>query len=229
VRRLLTPRWIAGHLLALVAVVAFVNFGFWQLRRHDEKRDLRSAVEENLALPEVDLSAVEPEGALYRRVTAAGVFDRTSEALVLRSRNGVSGYHVLTPLVLEGGGGVLVDRGWVPPEVDDPQAAEAPAPTGRVIVGGVLWPSGTGEVPDTLPAVVKRIDSAAFDRATDYPIIGPYLVLGSQQPPPGDLPVPAGTPEISLGRHLGYAGQWFLFAVVVMVGYPILLRRTIAR
>ena len=32
-RKLLTPRWIAGHLLALALIVLFVNLGFWQLSR----------------------------------------------------------------------------------------------------------------------------------------------------------------------------------------------------
>ena len=46
-RRLLTPRWIAGHLLALAAVVAFVAFGFWQLDRHGQKQDIKAAAEQH--------------------------------------------------------------------------------------------------------------------------------------------------------------------------------------
>lgn len=227
---LLAPRWIAGHLLALVTVTAFVGFGFWQLRRHDEKREVKAAVEESIALPEVPVGDLDLDDASYRRVTAVGEYDTGTEVLVLRSRRGESGYHVLTPLRLADGRAIVVDRGWVPQEYDTPPVAPARPMEGALQVSGVLWPSREGTVPDSLPGVMKRVDTAAIDRFTPYPLVSPYLVLQAQDPPvPGDLPVIADLPETSLGPHLGYAGQWFLFAAVVVVGYPLLLRRTVNR
>lgn len=225
------PSWVAGHLLAIATVVAFVNFGFWQLRRHDEKQEVKAAVEENLALPELSLEELEdPEGAAYRRVTGIGEYDAGTEVLVLRSHRGESGYDVLTPLRLADGRAILVDRGWVPQEYDTPPVVSARPRKGVVEVSGVLWPSQDGGIPDSLPAVVKRIDTAVVNRFIAYPLVGPYLVLQEQDPPvPGELPVIADVPETSLGPHLGYAGQWFLFAAVVVVGYPLLMVRTVRR
>ena len=227
-RRLLTSRWIAGHLLAAAGIVAFVALGFWQLRRLDEKRDLNAAVEAAVESPVRPVETALASGEPYRRVVAEGTFDPGHEVLVLRSRSGVSGYHVLTPLLLDGGAGVLVDRGWVPPEFDTTPVAGAPPPAGRVRVEGLLWPAqaGAGDPPPELPTVVRGIDPALVEPFVAADLADPYLIL---EAPAGDgYPIPAGTPELSEGSHLSYAVQWFLFAVVVAVAYPLLLRRVAA-
>ncbi|MDX1449835.1 MAG: SURF1 family protein, partial [Acidimicrobiia bacterium] len=99
---LVKPRWIVGHLLAITAIVGFVRLGAWQLDRHGEKIELREAVEHGQMLPVVPLDSAE-DGS-YRRVTASGSYDSELQALVLRSHDGRSGYHVLTPLRGAGGG-----------------------------------------------------------------------------------------------------------------------------
>jgi len=54
-----------------------------------------------------------------------------------------------------------------------------------------------------------------------------YVQLLEQDPPqPGSIPAVVALPEPSEGSHRGYAVQWFLFALVVVVGYPILVWRT---
>jgi cytochrome oxidase assembly protein ShyY1 len=226
VRTLLTPRWIAGHLLAIVGVVAFVSLGFWQLRRLDDRRSFNDAVETALEGPATDLETALAAGSEYRRVRVEGEFDPSTEVLVLRSRAGTSGHHVLTPLLLGDGSAVLVDRGWVPLSFDSTPVAQAPPPSGRVGVEGLLWPSQAGSVPDELPTVARRIDPAIVDPFVDSAVIGGrYLVLESPATEP--YPIPVGTPELTEGSHLSYAVQWFLFAAVVVAGYPLLLRRVV--
>lgn len=228
-RRLLTPRWIAGHLLAVIAVVAFVNLGFWQLRRLDEKRTFNASVEAGLAAPIAPISEL-PDGATYRRVRAEGSYDPAFETLALRSHDGVSGYHVLTPLLLPDGTAVLVDRGWVPIQYDAPRDPGFAAPLGTVSVVGMLWPDQEGSgVPGEFPEVVRRIDPEIQAAFTPYPVRPEYLVLSVQDPDQGGLPIIVEPPTLPEGPHLGYAVQWFLFAAVVVVGYPILLRRSALR
>jgi cytochrome oxidase assembly protein ShyY1 len=54
-----------------------------------------------------------------------------------------------------------------------------------------------------------------------------YVQLQGQEPAQAtDFPALVSLPEPSEGSHLGYAVQWFLFAGVALVSYPILLRRT---
>ncbi len=219
-RPLLRPKWITGHLLAVLAVVAFINLGFWQLRRHDEKVALRDAVAVSQALAPIPIEDA-PAGS-YRQVSATGTYDGSLQTKVLRSQEGVSGYHVLTPFVLPDGRAVLVDRGWI--SLD----AEAPSPfSGVTTISGTLWPAEEGSsIPDTLTPAVRRIDPEIQGAFADYSLIGEYLLLTRYDDEALDDPIIPGSPEISTGPHLGYALQWFVFAAVVLVGYPILLKKS---
>lgn len=216
-RPLLRPRWIAGHLLALVAIVVFVFAGLWQLRRHDEKVALRDDVAAALEAAPVTIDRV-PAGA-FARVIVGGTLDPEFELRVLRSNGGESGYEILTPLLLGDGTAVLVDRGWI--RLDDP------VPVAPQTIGGegVLWPPESGSIPDAFPDFAARVDPGIVAAFAPYQVRDEYLILTFQEPDfdPGLRPPEVG--EVSLGPHLGYAGQWFLFTAVVLIGYPILLRR----
>ncbi len=225
----MTPHWIAGHLLAVIGIATFVSLGFWQLDRLEEKRTFNDSLEAGLAAPVTPIGEL-PEGATYRRVSAEGTYDPEFEALVLRARDGVSGYHVLTPLVLEDGSAVLVDRGWVPIQYDRPRDPWFAAPLGTISVTGMLWPDQEGSgVPDEFPDVVRRIDPEIQAAFAPYALRPEYLVLSTQDPGQGGLPIVVEPPTLAEGPHLGYAVQWFVFVGVVVVGYPILLRRTALR
>jgi cytochrome oxidase assembly protein ShyY1 len=201
------PRWLAGHLLALIAVIAFVSLGQWQLRRHEEVRQLQGRVEESRAIEPVDIR----RSGMLRRVLAVGVFDHEHEVRVLRSEAGQSGERVITPLVLSEGDAVLVDRGWVP------AGASLPRSTDPVRLTGHIWPAEEGSwLPDSLTPgqVVRRIDPAVLQPFVTYELLlGIYLIEGDEPP------------TIPSRPHLSYAVQWFLFTGVVLVGYPLLLRR----
>lgn len=216
---LLRPRWIVGHLLAATAVVAFVLLGLWQLRRHDEKVELRDRVEAAAAMPALPISEV-PAGA-FARVVVGGTLDAEFELRVLRSHEGESGYEIVTPLVLDDGSAVLVDRGWIPLDGDLPSAPQTMAGE------GILWPGESGGVPDEFPEFTSRIDPAIVDAFAPYRVRDEYLILTFQEPDFAEGLQAPEVGEISLGPHLGYAGQWFLFTAIVLVGYPLLLRRRV--
>lgn len=215
---LLKPRWIAGHLLAITAVVVFVVLGLWQLRRHDERVELRERVEAAIAADPVPIEQVPEDG--FHRVEVAGMFDPEAEFRVPRSRDGMSGYELIGTLWLDSGSAVLVDRGWL--GLDEP----VPPPPPRVAGEGVLWPGEPGSRFERVGEFLPRIDPEAVSAVSPYDVRPEYLILTSQEPDFDAAIQPPEVGEVSLGPHLGYAGQWFLFAAVVLVGYPILLRRT---
>jgi surfeit locus 1 family protein len=221
-RKLTSPIWLLGHLLALVAVISFVLLGMWQLRRHDEKVARRDGARTAQQAPRVPIGEA-PDGEVHR-VTAAGQYLQGVEAKRLTSREGLSGYEVLTPLVLDDGSAVVVVRGWVRLEVDHRDGGSAPP--GEVSLEGALWPATVGEhETGPLPEFVRSPDPGRFEEATGLEFRDSYLVITAQDPPLGGALALPEQPEVSLGPHLGYAGQWFLFALVVVVGYPLLLRR----
>jgi surfeit locus 1 family protein len=236
-RFLRSPRWVAGHVLALVAVVAFVNLGAWQLSRLDERRTYNELLTERMSQAEADLTsldATDPEELAFRPVTVTGTLDASSEVLLsTRSHDGRPGHHLLTPLHAPDGTTVLVDRGWVPLEWTSPPVAQAAPPEGEVRLRGMLHPStsarrwGALDGGDAGLQFVSDVDLDVLSRATATSYFPLYLVAHEQVPAQAnDLPIPGEPPVLTEGSHLSYAGQWFLFALVVAVGYPVLLWRT---
>jgi len=178
-----------------------------------------------------------PDQAAFRRVTVTGVYAPDEEVLLsTRSHEGLPGHHLLTPLVLEDGSGLIVDRGWVPLELDDPPVPQAaPGREGEeVTVSGILLAAeGESAFGPRTPEegevdYVGTVDIARLQRQVGAELLDVYLLSQQQQPlKPGPLPLPVPPPELSEGNHLNYAGQWFLFAAVVLIGYPFLLRRAL--
>lgn len=239
--KLLQPRWLAGHLLALTLVALFIGFGFWQLDRGEQRAQRNELLTTRLAEPVrplaelTDRYGVAPAALAWRTAQAEGWWDAEREVLLRsRSRNGSPGWHVLTPLLLESGEALLVDRGWVPYEHDEPPVEAAAPPEGRVRLTGLLQepqlaPTGffAGLAPRDPPGERRSFfyaDPARIAPQLPYPVLPFYLALEGQQPPGGELPIPAEAPTLEAGPHLGYAVQWFSFALVGIVGYALLLR-----
>ncbi|HET6949609.1 MAG TPA: SURF1 family protein [Acidimicrobiales bacterium] len=237
-RFLLRPRWLVSHLLVALLVVVMVNLGFWQLRRLDEKRDHIALVESRRDQPVAPVGEVltpggsdaDVDAARYRRVTATGTYDAAATVTVRnRSQGGVAGAWLVSPLVLDSGDRVAVVRGFVSLTPGN-DVVDAPAPDGDVTVEGLVVD------PDRLDGTAPK-DLAPLLRSRD---VLPGLVLASASAPPEPsgataegagpdsiLAVPP--PEMTEGPHLGYAAQWFIFSTIAVVGYPIVLRRVVAR
>lgn len=242
----LTPKWIVRHLLVVALVVTMVLLGFWQLRRLDEKQDHKARVEARQEEPVEDVAAVVPAGVavgdgaidavLYRSVRATGTYAAEDTVVVPnRTYNSTSGGWVVTPLLLDDGGAVLVNRGFI--GFDDEGRIVAPdPPDGEVAVEGVVVPSQErgrfgGRGPDEELDEMARVDIDQFQERVDYDLLPAYVQQVSSAP---DEPVPAaGSPELVAlgppvpdeGPHLGYAVQWFIFTVIAGGGYLLLLRK----
>ena len=203
------PIWLLGHVIAITAVLAFARLGVWQLDRLEEKRDRNRVIAERSDGPAMDVADVDWDRAEYQHVTATGTFAAEDDHLIpYRSYRGTVGSHAVTPLVLDDGTAVLVLRGWVPDE-------SAAPPDGEVTVEGVLRRSGSART---------SVDVGELEDSLDRDLAPLYLQQLAPDPP-GDYPVLLDPPARDEGPHLSYAMQWFLFTGVVLVGYPLLLRK----
>lgn len=233
----LRPAWITGHVLVLVAVVVLVNLGLWQLRRLDERREDNALVlTRSVAAPvAVEDLADEPVADVeFRRVTATGTFDAAHEVFVgYRSSRGLPGYHVVTPLVLDGPSGraVLVNRGFVPLDIAERWATAGGRPPGGVVtITGLLRRSFdarsdaiAGSATAERPPVLDDVDVGVIDAYVAGDLLPVFVEL--QQPRPDGFPEPLPPLDLGEGPHLSYAVQWFLFAAVAGIGWAIVLRR----
>ena len=230
------PRWLIGHVVALAAIVLFVNLGMWQLRRHDEFAARDARLEERIAAEPITLEAARGmpvEEVDLRRVTATGTYDLAGEiVLQLQSFKGRSGHNVLTPLVSADGTAVLVNRGWVPSDIEGPPVVGAEPPAGEVTIVGVAQDTeirrGLGPVDpaDGPLEMISRVDLERIAAQYRYPLESFYLQLLSPEPS-NEFPLILDAPEPGTGPpNLSYAIQWFAFTGVVAIGYPLLLRST---
>jgi surfeit locus 1 family protein len=220
--------------------ILFVNLGFWQLRRLEERR-LENTVGESRFVEEpqdlkVLLEAADDdyESLEFRRATFTGQFHASDEVLI-RSQvhQAVAGFHVITPLVGEEGRAVLVNRGWVPLDADEVPVVAASPPEGEVTVTGWIRPTQTrGSLGPADPdqgrlVTMNRVDIERIQEQMSYELEPVYL---SEIEEADGLPIPAPDPAFDEeGPHLGYATQWFSFALIGVIGYFFLMRRTARR
>ncbi|GGQ24587.1 SURF1 family cytochrome oxidase biogenesis protein [Streptomyces roseolilacinus] len=239
-RFLLSRQWVILTLIALVLIPVMVELGFWQFHRHERRVSQNALIADNLRAEPVPVTELTspghtvPRADYWRRATATGTFDTAHEVVVRRRTNADDrvGMHVLTPLVLDGGRVVLVNRGWVPAGPDQKAYPDVPpAPKGRVTVVGRLMAdqttgsSGIKDLRGLPPRQVMLINSGQQAERLGRPVLGGYLEL-TEPAPAGGSPEPIPDPDHeSIGAHMAYAVQWWLFAAGVPVGWVVLVRR----
>lgn len=146
----------------LVFPVASFGLGTWQVRRLQWKKDLIKDLEvrtqrEPIPLDPTELLNPDKLKAMeYRRVTMSGCFDHSQEILLgPRSKNTkqprsggggglishsvpASGYHIVTPFVLDSGERILINRGWVSKDSVNPETRTEGQIKTRTSVSGLV-------------------------------------------------------------------------------------------
>lgn len=230
---LLTPRWLALHLAAVVLVAAFAALGWWQLdvyRTNQERHDARESAP--APLTELIDPAVAVEQPLDRPVTVDGNY--LAELIVpARVNDGVLGAYAVG--TLDTGEGVLtVLRGWV----STADAAPAP-PSSQVAVTGYLLPAetpahGTGRAFDDGEIAYLAPDTVAAATGRDDLYDG-FLLVAAEQPAPMTAPERIDVDEYSPIRNVGpwqnlsYWAQWWVFAGAVIMFWISFVRTGIKR
>ncbi|HEX6558735.1 MAG TPA: SURF1 family protein [Longimicrobiales bacterium] len=228
----LSRRGVIGSVLVVLIALTCVRLGFWQLHRLDYKRHRNAVAHARMRLAPVQLSALrlDSAGLIYRRASVSGSYDDERVIIVAgRSLDGAPGVHVLTPLRV-GNAGVLVNRGWMPSAdaaTIDARAVREPAP--RHLSGLILdLPfnprSAESDSAGAFRHTWYRVDVRALQKQFPYPLAN-YVVQLLPAPDAPRLPRRLPLPALDEGPHLGYAVQWFSFALIGIVGWLILLRR----
>lgn len=218
--------------LTIAAVLLFVRLGQWQWHRAAEKSALLaqfSAGSQSVA----DLKGQTDQIARYAQVRAQGRYDAEHQFLLDNiSHNGRPGFEVLTPLQLNDGGTLLVNRGWVPltgsrsalPDIQLEGRDEVTV-TGRLdnlpVVGISL-----GHVPPSIDASWPKLTSfptmSDLSAALGRPLHSRQLLLN-----PNERSGYVREWQVSgfgPGRHLSYAVQWWSFAALALFLYAFLNR-----
>lgn len=220
------PAW--SLVLTGLALAAFVSLGSWQLGRAREKQALVDSFAAG-SRDTVDVTGLDfTDLPRYQQVRLRGSYDSARQILIdnMPSSAGRPGYRVLTPLErADGRGWVLVDRGWVPLGPSRANLPDVAVAGEEREVNGVL---------DGLPVPGLRVGPAEAPGASGWPRVMLFPTEADVESALGakvesrivllDPGSPDGfernwRPALGFGpeRHLGYAIQWFAFALVAVV------------
>ena len=217
--------------LGVAAAAGFVALGVWQVQRLAWKQALIARVDQRLAAAPVPApdpahaAGLTHESAEYLRVHARGRFDFSRQTLVRALTDLGGGFWVLAPLQREDGSWVLVNRGFVPPELRD----NVPAGSELQDVVGLLriTEPGGSVLQHNDPAqgrwYSRDVAAIATARQLQGPV-APYFIDAQATGPTTGWPRAGLTVVRFPNSHLGYALTWFALAggTVAALGYLVL-------
>lgn len=224
---MLTPRAAVVLVAALGAAAGTARLGLWQLDRAAQKLALHDAQQRQRALPPLPVAelARTPEtvpAQVHRSVVLQGAWLAAYTVyLENRQMRGQPGFYAVTPLRLDDGSAVLVERGWVPRDLlDRTRVAVPPPPPGQVQVRGRIAP-GPGRLYEFAGAasgpIRQNLDVVAYAGETGLPL-RPFSVVQEDDPTvaaDGLLRLwPA--PAADVQKHYGYAFQWFALCALII-------------
>lgn len=220
--------------LALAAFAVLIGLGTWQVQRLHWKEGLIATIEARVASaprPLAEIEAIAAQEGDTRRgdvdywpVSLSGTFRHEGERHYFATHKGHSGYFVHTPLALDDGRLILVNRGFVPFDRKDPVTRVAGQVSGPQEISGLARNPVDEKpnmlMPDNDPGsnvfYWKDLDAMASSSGVgasgDYL---PFFVDADDAPNPGGLPV-GGVTMISMpNSHLQYAVTWYGLAAAL--------------
>ena len=229
------PRLITT-LLALTFFILFLRLGFWQLDRAAQKYDEFSFFETRQAkqainLDQNNIKSLDSTELIWRKVKMTGSFLEERQILLDNQVNAsTAGYYVYTPfLVKDSENVVLVNRGWVPSGANRSLAPDLVVTKGIVtIVGLVKKEPRTGlllikDHTEKLNETIMRMQRLNIEEVGNIIKINlsPLIVRLSPESDHGYIRKWKSR-DSGKNTHIGYAYQWFAFAVTLLIIYLIM-------
>lgn len=221
------PR-LVPTLFTVPSFILLIGLGVWQLQRLHWKEGL--VAQRNAAVAAAPVSPPQTleqaRGHEFHPIVAEGAFENDKELLLAAtSDEGDAGYQIVTPLVMNDGRTMFVNRGFVPSELKDRSKRTAGELSGVVRVVGLLRVPPAKKpsffLPDNRPDLNLWfwVDLPAMARQDDIANPTPFYIDADKTPNPGGWPK-GGVTRLELpNNHLQYAITWFSLAIALVVIY----------
>ncbi len=215
--------FILPAILISLTVWGLLSLGFWQLDRADQKRQIESAF---LKAQQASILSVNNLQDLldkeYHQVLLKGHYDNDKQFIYDNQIvNSTAGYYVLTPFVLENKTAILVNRGFVPWYNNRNKLANINISTDETTIKAKLIKPKQRiklkqhPINTTFPILIQSLDVNKLSKLSNYQIIPMIAQLDTDQK---DGFFRKWEPFYgSVDKHLGYAMQWFLMALVLSI------------
>jgi len=217
-------RFLLPSILITATFAFLVSLGFWQLDRADEKRGIEASIKlANTGSVELIVEEGSLKNKEYYEVRLQGKYLSDKQFIYDNQIvNQVSGYYVLTPYALEGQSKtILINRGFIPwngrrdklADIDIGQDAREI----KVLISKPIkrMELKTTEIGIQFPVLIQSIDlqDMASLASVDF-----SSVIGLLDPSASNGFVRKWEPYTgSIEKHIGYAVQWFLMALVLAI------------
>jgi surfeit locus 1 family protein len=226
--------------LCLTGIAFLLGLGTWQVERLGWKNGLIETIEARVHAAPAPLGDVE---ALFERtgdvdyvpVRVSGRFLHADERHFLSTFGGAAGWNIFTPLRLDDGRTLFVNRGFVPYDRKAPETRADGQVEGEVEIAGIarndIAQKPSSFVPDNDP--VKNVffwkhlpDLARGLPAADTAGLLPFIVDAEPNAASGPGGPVGGTTVVDIpNSHLQYAITWYGLALVLAVMLVILVLR----
>ncbi|ARG98116.1 SURF1 family protein [Legionella micdadei] len=220
--RCFTLNWRIA-ILTFLMVLFFARLGFWQLARAEEKKHML-ATQATYAkqAPTIWNVGMNPP-AQYQQIRVRGKYLPQVFLLDNQHYQHQFGYHVLSPLMLDGNKVVLIDRGFIAGEMNRQVLPEIIVPTDLMnLTGYAYFPSEKnwvlGQAYEKRQAkitIIERIDTKMVGQIL-HKSVYPFIIRLNKEAAQEyvrEWSVVAMPPE----RHYAYALQWFAMASVILI------------
>ena len=226
-------RFLVPSILVLATMAFLASLGFWQLDRADQKRTIEASIQKaNTGVVELIVNQNELLNKEYYEVRLQGSYIGDKQFIYDNQIvDQASGYYVLTPFVLTGqSNAIMINRGFIPwngrrDQLDD----IAVDSTSREIKIQVSRPIKrielkTSDISNQFPVLIQAIDFDVIEEISSTSFVD---VIGLLDPSSDDGFVRKWEPYTgSIEKHIGYAIQWFLMALVLgIIGIRIGLKQ----
>lgn len=210
----------------IVIVGVLLSLGFWQLNRAEQKKQFLEHQQTMQDNGELTMDGATPDDLAtlkYRKVHLTGEYDAAHQFLLDNQHvNGKVGYFVLTPFLIQNSAkAVLINRGWLPLNVDRRVLPPIPIITRSLTLTGKInsFPSvgiklaGAEQPTATWPSVVGLVEPQVLSKTLGYALYSFQIELDKEQPD-GYLRDWHLAKIMQPEQHVAYAIQWFGLAFV---------------
>lgn len=234
-------------LVTILLVTLFIKLGMWQWHKAQVRQamqDVLNANPEQVLVVDVAMFKQETRVAQMhgKRIALSGRYLPQYTVLIDNQvENGQAGFHVLTPLLLDGQTSVegkpeviWINRGWVAGFTDHQQLPKIATTTDMQRIHGMAWQIKKTAFQLGTPAmdwqpVQAVIDFARLRKHVPYDMPSMVVKLDPSVAKDGFVrhwQLPAGEIE----KNLGYAYQWFGFALaaVLIALYQMLEKKSVS-
>lgn len=217
-------------LATLLILPLMIYLGMWQSNKADQKQAKQELFDqrERDGLMSIGAEPVDLEVLRYRRVVVRGFYDPQYQILLDNQvSKGQAGYHVITPLKIEGSAmRILVNRGWVPVGADRNVLPQLDMPSTEVEITGYLQDiSGRyielsrSEAPqESWQKVWQNLDVARYKKEMPFPM-QPAIILLDPENSAGGYVREWPKPNFRIDVNRGYAIQWYLMSLALVIIY----------